>query len=87
MGFFITITINALLEQNTHKLVFSFRGPYRCMYVLVYVKGTYYASGFHTGFFAGGREVIVKVVLACVSTATHVSAYEQPRGIWGHVPK
>ena len=35
----------------------------------------------------GGGEVIVKVVLACVSTATHVSACEQPRGIWGHVPK
>ena len=44
-------------------------------------------TGFHTGFFTGGGEVFVKVVLACVSTATHVSACEQPRGIWGHVPK
>ena len=44
-------------------------------------------AGFHTGFFAGGGEVIVKVVLACVSTATHMSACEQPRVIWGHVPK
>ena len=49
-------------------------------------KGTT-CAGFHTGFFAGGGEVIVKVVLACVSTATHVSACEQPRGLWGHVPK
>ena len=41
----------------------------------------------YPGFFAGGGEVIVKVVLACVSTATHMSACEQPRVIWGHVPK
>ena len=51
-------------------------------------RGMGYGPGFHTGFFAGGGgEVIVKVVLACVSTATHMSACEQPRVIWGHVPK
>ena len=46
-----------------------------------------WCTGFHAGFFAGGGEVIVKVVLACVSTATHMSVCEQPRVIWGHVPK
>ena len=54
-------------------------------------------QGFIQDFLLGGGrsnckgsasgEVIVKVVLACVSTATHMSACEQPRVIWGHVPK
>ena len=45
-----------------------------------------HCQGFIQDFYWGG-EVFVKVVLACVSTDTHVSACEQPRGIWGHVPK
>ena len=36
--------------------------------------------------FCWGGEVIVKVVLACVSTATHMSACEQPSDL-GACPK
>ena len=50
--------------------------PTFCGASYTYELRSHNRAGFHTGFFTGGGEVFVKVVLACVSTATYVSACE-----------
>ena len=47
-----------------------------------------HVSGFHTGFFAGGEEVMVTVVVAGISMPTHanVNVYMQSRrSAWGYL--
>ena len=37
-------------------------------------------------FFAEGEEVVVKVVVVCLSISTCADVCVPPRGVWGHVP-